>query len=409
MRHDTAKRHAVNKYTFQALPWPIKDDWNHIEALHPLVLELSYAQGTKEGKAKWRLAMKQLRDAPGYERLLPVHEKIRLVNDIGGTVMTLPARNDLTSVILPSTKFLDSFDPDRRMSRDELRLAIQEQRDEFDEMVQHPIQYEADRPDKPFEEIVDTYESFYMLEPIDIKWGRWGVTKCSCEDFMGAACCGHSTLMAMLYEHTLDFPSVESSKEIAKCAGNSKRPNAWAPEHEDAEALGGGKVMKLCPVTACDDMVLNEVNFSHNALRTCKTLSLTCFQEVEDIAPPEDAAAAMPKAPKLAKVCRSFMWSHGMVQSDFAFCQRKLRLEPPEGRKPYHQPGTPGSPFTLIDRGEGRFRGNPFHAEAWRRTETRLAAGGKFKLHPSPPGTPLPCVGGQQNVEFLTYTVVLPS
>ena len=60
------------------------------------------------------------------------------------------------------------------------------------------------------------------------------------------------------------------------------------------------------------------------------------------------------------------------------------------GRQPYHLPGTPGSPFTFIDRGEGRFRGNPSHAEAWHRTETRLAAGGKFKLHLSPPGTRLP-------------------
>ena len=283
LRHETSKRHPVNKYTFQSLPRPIKDDWNHIEALHPLVLELSYAQGSKEGKDKWKKAMKQLRDAPGYERLLPVHQKIRLVNDVGGTVMTLPARNDLTSVILLSTKFLDSFDPDRRMTPEELRLAIIDQRNEFDEMVQHPIQYELDRPEKPFDEIVETYESFYMLEPIDIKWGRWGVTKCSCEDYMGGACCSHSTLMAMLYDDTLKFPSVESTKEIAKRAGNSKRPNAWAPEHEDAEALGGAKVMKLCPVTACDDMDLNEVFSSHNTVRTCKTLNLTCFQEVEDI------------------------------------------------------------------------------------------------------------------------------
>jgi hypothetical protein len=43
LRRETAKRHAVNKYTFQSMPWPIKEDWNHIETLHPLVLELSYA------------------------------------------------------------------------------------------------------------------------------------------------------------------------------------------------------------------------------------------------------------------------------------------------------------------------------------------------------------------------------
>lgn len=268
LRHDTAKRHAVNKYTFQALPWPIREDWNHIEELHPLTLQLSYVQGTKQAKEKWRKAMKQLREAPGYERLLPVHQKIRLVTDL-----SLPARNDLTSIILPSAKLLDSFDPDRRMSTMELRDAIVHQRNEFDEMVQYPIQYETDRPGHPLEEILDTYESFYFLEPIGIKWGRWGVTKCSCEDFMGAACCGHSTLMAMLFDNTLEFPAMESSKEIAKRAGNSKRPNAWAPENEDTEELGGAKAMKLCPVTACDDMDLLEVQFSFNALGTDKALT----------------------------------------------------------------------------------------------------------------------------------------
>ena len=136
--------------------------------------------------------------------------------------------------------------------------------------MQHPIQYELSRPDKLFEEIVDTYESFYMLEPIDVKWGRWGICKCSCEDFMGAACCGHSTLLAMLYDDTLEFSSAESSKEVAKRAGNSKRPSAWAPEHEDAEAeaTDGAKVMKLCPVTTCDDMELNEVSLSIHAGHT---------------------------------------------------------------------------------------------------------------------------------------------
>ena len=63
LRHDTAKRHAVNKYTFQSMPWPIKEDWNHIETLHPLVLELSCADGSKEAKEKWRKAMKLLGDA----------------------------------------------------------------------------------------------------------------------------------------------------------------------------------------------------------------------------------------------------------------------------------------------------------------------------------------------------------
>lgn len=65
-------------------------------------------------------------------------------------------------------------------------------------------------------------------------------------------------------------------------------------------------------------------------------------------------------------------------------------METLEGRKPYHMPGTPGSPFTFIDRGEGRFKGTPSYEEAWHRTKTRMAAGGKYKRHPTPPGTPIP-------------------
>ena len=94
------------------MPCPIREDWNHIEALHPLSLELSYAEGTRKAKDKWKKAMKQLRDTPGVDRLRllsPVHEKVRLINELGGLV--LPARKDLTSVVLPSTKLLDSLNP----------------------------------------------------------------------------------------------------------------------------------------------------------------------------------------------------------------------------------------------------------------------------------------------------------
>ena len=62
--------------------------------------------------------------------------------------------------------------------------------------------------------------------------------------------------MAMLYDDTLEFPSKESSKKIAKRAGNCKQPSAWAPEHEDEVVDVGTKRMRLCPVTACDDMEL---------------------------------------------------------------------------------------------------------------------------------------------------------
>ncbi len=72
----------------------------------------------------------------------------------------------------------------------------------------------------------------------------------------------------MLYDDTLDFPSEESRKDIVRRAGNSKRPSAWAPEHEDEEVGANTKQMRLCPVTACNDMELRsdsdlEVKLSH--------------------------------------------------------------------------------------------------------------------------------------------------
>ncbi len=64
------------------------------------------------------------------------------------------------------------------------------------------------------EEMLELYESFYMVEPIEEKWGLYGSFKCMFENFMSAAICGHSLLLAMLYDKTLTFPSKHSSKQL---------------------------------------------------------------------------------------------------------------------------------------------------------------------------------------------------
>ena len=53
-------------------------------------------------------------------------------------------------------------------------------------------------------------------------------------------------------------------------------------------------------------------------------------------------------------------------------------------------PGSAGSPFFCLDRGEGLFKELPCPLEAHRRAKVRLDAGGKPKKHPTPPGTPVP-------------------
>ena len=78
-RKDNAERHMANQYTFPSMPWPIKEDWNHLEQMHPYVLELSYADGGAESKDTWRKAMRSICTVPGMEPLTPVHEKISML------------------------------------------------------------------------------------------------------------------------------------------------------------------------------------------------------------------------------------------------------------------------------------------------------------------------------------------
>ncbi len=106
----------------------------------------------------------------------------------------------------------------------------------------------------PIEEVVELYESYYLVEPIKEKWGRWGSWKCMGESFMAAAICGHSLLFAMVYDKTLEFPPKHSSKKLELRGKTARRPSAWAPEQEDEEEAEAK--LKWCPVTACSDMEL---------------------------------------------------------------------------------------------------------------------------------------------------------
>jgi hypothetical protein len=102
-------------------------------------------------------------------------------------------------------------------------------------MMANPIQFESDHPEMPIDEVIDLYESFYLLENVEEKWGRWGSWKCMCEDFMSAALCRHSLLLAMLYDATLKFPAKHSTKKLELRGKLTRRPSAWAPEDADEE------------------------------------------------------------------------------------------------------------------------------------------------------------------------------
>jgi hypothetical protein len=165
----------------------------------------------------------------------------------------------LISIVIPSTRFLDRADPHTSSA-----MCINDPREHsrlgshlFEDMLANSIQFESDHTDTIIDEMVELYESFYLAEPIEEKWGRWGSWKCMCDAFMSAALCGHNLLFALLYDKTLEFPPESSStsfKKLEHRCKTARRPGAWAPEQEDEEEAEAK--LEWCPVTACDDMDL---------------------------------------------------------------------------------------------------------------------------------------------------------
>ena len=106
------------------------------------------------------------------------------------------------------------------------------------------------------------HESFYLLEQLEERWGKWASWKCMCEGFFCNGICGHSTLMALLYDSTLEFPVQWSTQQLPS-SDKKKRPSAWAEFYEEDDKparterwaprkLGGGdmlitRVLKVHP------------------------------------------------------------------------------------------------------------------------------------------------------------------
>ncbi len=55
-----------------------------------------------------------------------------------------------------------------------------------------------------------------------------------CESFFASGICGHSSLMALLYDSSLEFPAAYS-KQLLPSNAKSKRPSAWAEVLEEEE------------------------------------------------------------------------------------------------------------------------------------------------------------------------------
>ena len=66
--------------------------------------------------------MRLINNIPGIDRPTPVHQKTRMLHEM--VSITVPARTSLTSVVNPSTLFLDHIDPHRARSIDDIREDI---------------------------------------------------------------------------------------------------------------------------------------------------------------------------------------------------------------------------------------------------------------------------------------------
>ncbi len=114
--------------------------------------------------------MRMIHSVPGIKALTPVHEKVRMLHEMDRLVV--PAHTNIASIVILSTRFLDSVDATLIMSIDELCEVIRPSRHFFEDMMSNPIQFESDDPEMTIDELIDLYESFYLLEPVEEKWGR---------------------------------------------------------------------------------------------------------------------------------------------------------------------------------------------------------------------------------------------
>ena len=108
----------------------------------------------------------------------------------------------------------------------------------YAEMMDNPAEFETTHPDVHWDKMVRLHDSFVLCEPNQQRWGRWGLWKCGCDGCFADGLCGHSLLLALLFDKTLKFPPEFSTKKLPGSKSTGRRPNAWCPEgEEDGEEI----------------------------------------------------------------------------------------------------------------------------------------------------------------------------
>ncbi len=110
---------------------------------------------------------------------------------------------------------------------------IQEDVAKFNDVLANPAMFSASSPDWDAEDYIGLHESFYLLEPMEKRWGKWVSWKCMCESFFSNGICGQSLLMSLLYYSSLEFPTEWSTQQLPSNGKSKKRPTAWAEFHEE--------------------------------------------------------------------------------------------------------------------------------------------------------------------------------
>jgi hypothetical protein len=84
---------------------------------------------------------------------------------------------------MTSKKYLESIDPERGTTVQECRAAMREELDKFDAMLTNPAYFEDTYPNMDADDAMTLHGCFYLLEPLEEGWGKWGLWKCMCPDF----------------------------------------------------------------------------------------------------------------------------------------------------------------------------------------------------------------------------------
>ncbi len=106
-------------------------------------------------------------------------------------------------------------DPARKMTAAECLEAIHDNVARFDAVLSNPAVFEANSPHMDAEDYIALHESFYLLEPMEERWGKWVGWRCMCESFFGNGIHSH---------HDLARPTLTSCTAVVWPSSSSPPP-----------------------------------------------------------------------------------------------------------------------------------------------------------------------------------------